>query len=168
MIEYRESGIWLATSFRPRDHIVNNGPFYYMHEFWSEIIGPTTPSMVDVYRREINFISRGMDLMNIEMYQRNHRLEEYTLKKDGAPLVLDGVILVFKVEGVLEKTIGNGIKVLDDSAGMIEIEITAEDTDKAEGTYPTELLVQDIATRRYTVETGRFKIMKSIVKEVIA
>lgn len=101
--------------------------------------------------------------MNINMYQRNDRIEQVTIKLDGDPLNLNGFDVVFQVKKVMKKTIGDGITIVDEANGIIEIEINAEDTDVDEGFYQTELLVKDILTKRYTVQTGRMTIMSSIV-----
>lgn len=64
MIEYRETGIWLSTTGREGSHIVDDGPFFYAHELLSEIVGPTTSSLVHINKSEVNFTTKGYHEVN--------------------------------------------------------------------------------------------------------
>jgi hypothetical protein len=105
----------------------------------------------------------------IEVYQKNDRVLEVTVKdEDGAIVDLTGASLTFTVASgstvKFTKTSqsGGGITIADAAAGVAEIEITNVDTNIDSGWYQYELLFVNAAGQRYTADAGRFGIIQTI------
>src|SRR5690606_10517687 len=109
--------------------------------------------------------------MEFKLYQANDQLIRVTINEDGAPINLKDVEVMFTVSAgsrcVFSKNIGNGIEVVDEANGVIEITITNNDTDLMPGHYKYELTITDVDGRRYTTAQDRFYIKKSYGKECV-
>lgn len=107
--------------------------------------------------------------MEFKCYQRNDRIIRTSITYEREPLNLDGCEVLFAVSTgkrcIFSKRIGAGIIVIDETNGVIEINIDSTDTDQVSGRYTYELLITDIDGNRLTAVQGGFEILKSYVKE---
>ena len=67
---------------------------------------------------------------------------------------------------IFRKTIGDGITIVDAQNGLIEIDITSEDTNISPSTYKyeAELLLVDVDGNRYTAYQMKFVVYESLTK----
>lgn len=103
----------------------------------------------------------------IRIYKKNSRYLQVAVKENGADAILDDMDICFIVEKdgecIIRKTRNNGAELKE--KGIIEIELTHEDTNIDEGFYRCELLLTDVEGKRYTVLQSRIQIIKSYAKE---
>jgi hypothetical protein len=60
--------------------------------------------------------------------------------------------------GGLNKTVGNGIEIIDSTNGLLLITLTSEDTEKSYGSYPHRAIITDAQGHDTTVFKGQVKI----------
>lgn len=63
---------------------------------------------------------------------------------------------------VFEKSLGQGIRVIDLSGGLLELVFDPSDTDREPGPYAHELRITDHADYAESVMTGYFNVEPSI------
>ena len=105
----------------------------------------------------------------IRLYRSNDRVLAISAQDSGGVAIdITGASLFFYVsksngrQVIFEKSVGNGITVVDAVGGEIEIEITNADSDLVVGDYHYELLLVDVDGNRYTVLQGTLEITHSI------
>ncbi len=111
--------------------------------------------------------------MSFEVYQRNDLLIPITIKdEEGNVLNIAGCSLFFVVrngdgeEPVIQKSIGNGITVIDAGQGEIEVKILNQDTDIPLRYYKCELLIIDLDGNRYTGLKEGFNVKESLTAKI--
>ena len=104
--------------------------------------------------------------MKIEVFQRTDFSWFATLKDDSGNLLnLAGASVLFLVkdrEAFIEKTIGDGITVVDEEAGEIRIDFSSDDLNHRISKNRFELLIVDIENKRYISDQGSFVINESL------
>ncbi len=100
--------------------------------------------------------------MDVTVYQRNDKLLQVTIMDGAEPLDLTGCTVRYAASAAGLNKIGT---VTDAPSGQVEIDLTSADTDIPIGAYVHELLVIDVEGNRYTAMTGRFTVLRSIIKE---
>ncbi|MDI6872587.1 MAG: hypothetical protein QME79_14785 [Bacillota bacterium] len=104
----------------------------------------------------------------ISIHRRNDRVLVISVQDEsGAPLNLGAATLAFVVKSpsqvvITKSTSSGGIIVTDALNGKCEITLTSIDTDLAPGDYNYELLVTDLAGRRYTALEGLLVVQPSL------
>lgn len=82
-------------------------------------------------------------------------------------MVLTGAILLFivsaKVQIKFTKTIDNGIRIIDEQKGEIEVELTDIDNSLPANTYKYELVLIDIDDHPMTILQGDYHILPSMI-----
>lgn len=103
----------------------------------------------------------------MEVYQRNDVTIRMPIEEDNERIDLAGMELFFLVTNgsscIIKKKIGEGITVIE--KGLVEIEITSNDTDQPSGFYDFEFLIIDVDGKRYTIKQDKLRIRDSYAKE---
>lgn len=106
-------------------------------------------------------------LNEIEIYQRNDQYIRINITENGKNMLLKDVDVCFAVSDgvkcVINKTLDDGITIIDDS--VLEIHISSNDTNINSKYLRCELLLTDVDGNRYTVYQGSLNIKSSYAKE---
>ncbi|MDD4804273.1 MAG: BppU family phage baseplate upper protein [Candidatus Pacebacteria bacterium] len=105
-------------------------------------------------------------------YQQTDLLLKIDVKdNEGVPLDLKGCTLFFslfdRTKEMFEKSLGNGIEIINEATGQIEIDLRSSDLSLPSGDYTAELIVVDADKRRYVALQEQFIIQTSLSKELI-
>jgi hypothetical protein len=106
----------------------------------------------------------------VRAYQNADLLLKIDVKtEEGEPLDLKGCTLFFYIFDrtfqKLEKSLGNGIEIINEATGQIEIDLRSSDLSLPSGDYISELIVVDADGRRYVALQEVFEIKTSYSKE---
>jgi len=112
-----------------------------------------------------------INLTDYEVHQGVDKILPINITDDDEALDISGASLIFTVkneeEEVIRKTESDGITVLDEDNGQIEISINGEDSNIAKGIYIYELLLVDASDNHYVALKGDFHIKESITKDEV-
>lgn len=169
IIEYRPSQtFYYDQGLSDATEIELSHRMEFMNEFISLFVGDPINGIIRVAESRVDV--RG-ERMKFKVYQKNDLLIRTTIEEEGTPYNLDGCDVFFVINAgsrcVVKKSLVDGIVVNDYVEGVIEIDITSNDTDQVPGKYNCEIVIEDINESRYTAVQGTFEIKRSYAKECL-